>query len=166
MTVCASSGLTSINGYMSDAKIGSVKPYRKKWRVVVTAGLRADGKPRQIVRTADSEVLAEELRTAMIAEYGLSAGRRRVRGREPGERVFSVSPLLSGGPHGLLPRRSLRSVADALGMPLDTARAHYLSGLTAFEADHWAVACSAHPFEVWGWRWIEPGLGEPASTGG
>jgi hypothetical protein len=139
---------------MALGKIGSVKPYRKRWRVVVTAGVRPDGRPRQIVRTADSEALAEVLRCELIAEFGLT-GRARGHGRERGERCFNVSALLGGGPYGLLSKRSLRSVADALGISLETARAHYVSGLTAYEADRWSVACGAHPFEVWGWSWID-----------
>lgn len=139
---------------MASGKIGSVKPYRKRWRVVVTAGVRPDGRPHQIVRTADSEALAEALRCQLIAEFGLT-GRARGHGRESGERNFGVSALLGGGPHGLLPKRSLRSVAEALGISVETARAHYVSGLTAFEADRWSVACGVHPFEVWGWAWVE-----------
>jgi hypothetical protein len=135
--------------------VGSIKPYRKRWRVVVSAGTREDGRRLQIVRTADTEAQARELLAAMNAELGLSGQRRRAPGREPGERTFSVSLLLRGGPLGLLPRRSLQSVADALGMSMETARAHYQSGLTAFEADRWAVACKVHPFEVWGWPWVE-----------
>ncbi len=139
---------------MTAGKIGSVKPYRKRWRVVVTAGFRPDGKPRQIVRTADNEVLAEALRRELIDEFGLT-GRARGHGREGGERSFDVSALLRGGPYGLIPKRSLRSVADSLGISFESARAHYLSGLTAFEADRWSVACGVHPFEVWGWSWID-----------
>ena len=94
----------------------------------------------------------------LIAEHGLTGERARGHGREGGARVFNVLPLLTGGPLGLLPRRSLRSVAVSLGIPIEVAQAHCRSGLTAFEADRWAVACKVHPFEVWGWSWIEHAL--------
>lgn len=136
-------------------RIGSIQKSRQRWRVVVTAGRHPDGRRRQIVRTVDTEDEAHELLASMVAEFGLTAARRRQPGREAGARLFSVSLLLAGGPLGLLPRRSLQFVADALGITIEAARASYQSGLTSFEADRWAVACAAHPFEVWGWSWIE-----------
>ncbi|HEY4332150.1 MAG TPA: hypothetical protein VGM78_06260 [Ilumatobacteraceae bacterium] len=136
-------------------KVGSIRPYRRRWRVVVTVGVRPDGKPHQIVRSAPSEDQAHTLLAAMIAEYGLTGDRKRGHGREPGERPFAVGDLLAGGALGLLPRRSLQSVAAALDLPLEVARAYARTGLTTFEADRWAVACKVHPFEVWGWAWVE-----------
>lgn len=136
-------------------QIGSIQRARQRWRVVVTAGTHADGRRRQIARTVDTKAQAEALLASMIQEFGLSADRRRLPGREPGARVFSVSLLLAGGPLGLLPRRTLQSVAEALGVTFEAARSAYHSGLTAFEADRWAVACKVHPFEVWGWSWID-----------
>jgi hypothetical protein len=136
-------------------RIGSIQRARRRWRVVVTAGTHADGRRRQIARTVDTEAQAEALLASMIQEFGLTVDRRRLPGREAGPRLFSVSLLLAGGPLGLLPRRTLQSVADALGISFDAARSAYHSGLTAFEADRWAVACKVHPFEVWGWPWID-----------
>jgi hypothetical protein len=141
-------------------RVGSIQRTRRRWRVVVTAGTHADGRRRQIARTVDTEAEAEALLATMIREHGLSADRPRSNGREAGPRSFNVSLLLAGGPLGLLPRRTLQSVADALGITFDSARAAYHSGLTAFEADRWAVACKVHPFEVWGWPWID--LAPPA----
>ena len=126
--------------------------------MVVTVGLRPDGKPRQIVRSAANEASARALLAELIAEHGLTGERTRGHGREGGARLFDVSPLLTGGPLGLLPRRSLQSVATALGVSITVTQAHCRSGLTAFEADRWAVACKVHPFEVWGWSWIEQAL--------
>lgn len=136
-------------------RIGSIQRSRLRWRVVVTAGTHADGRRRQIARTVDTEDQARELLASMVAEFGLSSERRRLPGREAGPRLFSVSLLLTGGPLGLIPRRSLQSVADLLGISIDAARASYHSGLTAFEADRWAVACKVHPFEIWGWSWVD-----------
>lgn len=135
--------------------IGSIQRSRQRWRVVVSVGTHADGRRRQVARTVDTEPEAHQLLASMVDEFGLSAERRRPTGRESGPRVFSVSLLLAGGPLGLLPRRSLQSVADAVGVPIETARAAYHSGLTSFEADRWAVACKVHPFEVWGWPWVD-----------
>ncbi|MCU1391796.1 MAG: hypothetical protein JWM34_224 [Ilumatobacteraceae bacterium] len=144
----ASSNTTSL-------RIGSIQRARSRWRVVVNAGTHADGRRRQVARSADTEDEARALLAAMVAEFGLTAERPRPEGREPGPRSFAVPLLLAGGPLGLLPRRSLQSVADAVGISIEAARAAYHSGLTSFEADRWAVACKVHPFEVWGWPWVE-----------
>jgi hypothetical protein len=140
---------------MAGRCIGSIQQSRHRWRVVVTAGTHDDGRRRQIARTVDTEDQARELLAAMVVEHGLNGERARRPDREAGPRLFSVSLLLAGGPLGLLPRRSLQSVADAVGITIERARAAYHSGLTSFEADRWAVACKVHPFEVWGWPWVE-----------
>jgi hypothetical protein len=142
----------------SSSRIGSIQPARQRWRVVVSAGRHPDGRRRQVVRTADTEQDALALLDTMVAEFGLEPRQHRPKERDRGDRTFAVALLMAGGQLGLLPRRSLRSIAVAVGISMDAAHSAYHSGLTAFEADRWAIACRVHPFEIWGWVWIDTAL--------
>lgn len=62
---------------------------------------------------------------------------------------WPLQPLLDAS------RLSVRHLADHARVPVHTMRRAAKNGLTTDTAELWAISVRLHPFEVWGWDWLD-----------
>lgn len=64
------------------------------------------------------------------------------------QRLWPLEPLTRLT--GLTPNE----FADRYGLGRSTVQTAARAGLTDIQADHWALAATYHPVNVWGWAWV------------